>query len=513
MAAPTPERRVAGRYELQAPLGRGGMGVVWRAHDTVLGREVALKEVVFPATLPAAERGAARARLLREARAAARLNHPGAVTLYDVVQDQGHPVIVMELVGAPTLAELVRRSGPLPPARVAELGAQLAEALEAAHRAGIVHRDVKPGNVMVPADGPAKLADFGVASLQGDPRLTTTGLVLGSPAYMAPEQASGEPSGPEADLWALGATLYYAVEGEPPFDRGGSIPTLAAVVNDDPRPARRAGPLAPVLLALLDKDPAARPTGPELRRRLAAAAGDEVTSPATLPAQAPPAPPPPRPAAAAPIDLSGARRRPRRLPGVLVGVVVLALLLGGLAALLRAGADRGDRGDRGGATATTRAAGGQGQGPGSGQAAAGWRSFTSRAGAWTAAAPPGWTVNLRGGTAEVAEPGGGRRAFTVRSRDPANPLPQASRDYRDYARRHLPGFQQLRFDERASYAGQRAVVFEYLTVQDGRQVHVSHVNFVGRRWGYNVMFTAPAGQWDASQALARQFERGFRTLG
>ncbi|HYY80221.1 MAG TPA: hypothetical protein VFD04_13715, partial [Actinomycetes bacterium] len=201
-----------------------------------------------------------------------------------------------------------------------------------------------------------------------------------------------------------------------------------------------------------------------------------------------------------PPDLSGARRRPRRLPAVLVGVAVLGLL-GGLAAALRPGADRGGGG---GPTATSRSAAGA------------WRSFSSQAGAWTASVPPGWKVNLRGGgggTAEVAEPGGGRRAFTVRSRDPANPLPQASRDYRDYARRHLPGFQQLRFDERASYAGQRAVVFEYLTVQDGRQVHVSHVNFVGRRWGYNVMFTAPAGQWDASQALARQFEQAFRTLG
>jgi eukaryotic-like serine/threonine-protein kinase len=261
-------RLIANRYALVAPLGRGGMGVVWRAQDSVLGREVAIKEVVFPPTLAEQERRPARARVLREARAAARLNHPAAVTLYDVVQDQGGTFIVMELVNAPTLAELVRHSGPLPVERVAELGAQLAGALEAAHQAGIVHRDVKPGNVMVAERGPAKLADFGIASLQGDPQLTSTGLVIGSPAYMAPEQAKGEASGPAADFWALGATLFYAVEGEPPFDRGSSIATLTAVVNDPPRRPQRAGPLAPLLTALLAKDPSARPTGPALRAEL-----------------------------------------------------------------------------------------------------------------------------------------------------------------------------------------------------------------------------------------------------
>ena len=261
---------VADRYLLQAQLGRGGMGVVWRAHDTVLGRAVAVKEVELPATLPETERRAAEARVMWGARAAARLNHPGAVTVYDVVHDQGHTFVVMELVGAPTLAELVGAGGPLPPGRVAEIGGQLAGVLEAAHAAGIVHRDVKPGNVMVPEDGGVKLADFGVASLQGDPQLTVTGLVLGSPAYLAPEQASGQPSGPPADFWALGATLFYAVEGEPPFDTGALVPTLAAVVNEDPRPLRRAGQLAPVIKALLAKDPAARPSAPKLRDWLGA---------------------------------------------------------------------------------------------------------------------------------------------------------------------------------------------------------------------------------------------------
>jgi eukaryotic-like serine/threonine-protein kinase len=287
MSAPAPERLVVNRYALRAPLGRGGMGVVWRAQDLVLGREVAVKEVMFPPDLPEEERRPAQARVMREARAAARLNHPGAVTLYDVVQDRGGTFIVMELVDAPTLADLVRSEGPLPVERVAEIGAQVASALEAAHAAGIVHRDVKPGNVMVGGRGTAKLADFGIASLQGDPQLTSTGLVIGSPAYMAPEQARGEESGPPTDFWALGATMFYAVEGEPPFDRGTSIATLAAVVNEPPRSPHRAGPLAPLLTALLAKDPAARPSGPELRAALERLVTRSASPTEILPAHGP----------------------------------------------------------------------------------------------------------------------------------------------------------------------------------------------------------------------------------
>src|SRR4029450_5278814 len=265
MAGPGAGRVIADRSVLTPPVGRGGMGVVWRAQDRVLGRQVAVKEVVFPPTMADEERRPAQARVMREARAAARLNHPGAVTLYDVVQDQGGTFIVMELVEAATLADLVQAQGPLAPERGAELGRQLASALEAAHGVGIVHRDVKPGNVMVAADGRVKLADFGVASLQGDPQLTSTGLGIGAPAYRAPGRAGGEARGRPVDFWGLGATLFYAVEGEPPFDRGTSLATLAAVVNEPPPAPGRAGAPARLVGALLAKDPAARPSGPEVR--------------------------------------------------------------------------------------------------------------------------------------------------------------------------------------------------------------------------------------------------------
>ena len=265
-------RRIANRYELTDELGHGGMGVVWRATDTLLGRQVALKEVDLPRGVGATEREGLRARVSREARAAARLSHPGVVTVYDIAHDGGQDFIVMELVSAPTLEELVRTGGPLAPERAARLGLGLLDALEAAHRAGIVHRDLKPKNVMVRQDGATKLADFGIASVQGDPRLTATGLVVGSPAYMAPEQVEAEAVSPATDLWALGATLWFAVEGQPPFG-GGEFQTLSAIVNGQPRRPERLGPLTPVLARLLVKDPAGRATPAQLRPLLRQVAG------------------------------------------------------------------------------------------------------------------------------------------------------------------------------------------------------------------------------------------------
>jgi hypothetical protein len=356
MAASADRRLIAGRYALGAALGRGGMGVVWRAEDVLLDRPVAVKEVELPAGLPDQERAVVRDRALREARAAARLNHPSVVTLHDVVEATGRLFLVMELVDAPTLRDLVARGGPLRPAAAARIGLDLLGALAAAHRAGIVHHDVKPANVMVPAGAAAKLADFGIASLE-DTQRTLTGAAFGSLPYVAPEQAMGGRGGPPADLWGLGATLWFAVEGVPPFDRGGPAATLAAILHDPPGDPRRAGPLGPVLLALLGKDPGYRPTAPVLHRLLEplAAAEPGPTVPlqptAPLPAEGPGWPPAagqplpagagPAPAWGSPAGLSpAAAARGRPAPGVrprrrwgrrLLGGVVLLAVLGVLA--------------------------------------------------------------------------------------------------------------------------------------------------------------------------------------
>ena len=266
---------VDGRYEVREPLGRGGFGVVWRARDLLLERDVAVKEIRFPGVLDDTEQAQLREKVLREARAAARLNHPGAVTVFDVVEDDGRPVIVMELVEAPTLAQMVERHGPLSPAHAASIGLAVLETLAAAHAVGIVHRDVKPANVMVEESGRVRLADFGIAAILDDPKVTTSGAIAGSPCYMAPEQALNERVGPAADLWSLAATLYLAVEGEPPFDKGSVIPTMTSIVQDPPRPYRRAGPLAPVLTDLLVKDPDRRLDAGALRARLQALAVSE----------------------------------------------------------------------------------------------------------------------------------------------------------------------------------------------------------------------------------------------
>ncbi|MEP6695966.1 MAG: serine/threonine-protein kinase [Pseudonocardiales bacterium] len=251
----TPGRTIGGRYALQSTIGAGGMGTVWRAFDVVLRREVAVKEVLLPPGVPPAERVMLCERTLREAKAAASLNVASVVTIYDVVEEDDRPWIVMELLEARSLAEIIRTDGPLPPEAVADVGVQVIGALSAAHRAGILHRDVKPGNILVAAGGRATLTDFGVARTTGDSALTSTGLLLGSPCYISPERARGREPGPASDLWSLGATLFAAVEGHPPYDLGDPLPTLTAIVTDPPAPFHRAGPLTEVLTGLLEKDP------------------------------------------------------------------------------------------------------------------------------------------------------------------------------------------------------------------------------------------------------------------
>ncbi|MET8146957.1 protein kinase, partial [Actinoplanes sp. NPDC005259] len=269
----SPPLVVADRYRLVAPLGQGGMGRVWRATDVVLHREVAIKELVPPPGLTPDERREMRERSLREARAIARLNNINVVRVFDVLRTDADPWIVMEYVPSRSLQDTLAADGPFNPVRAAEIGLGVLNALRAAHRAGVVHRDVKPGNVLIGEDGRVVLTDFGLATVPGDPNVTRTGLVLGSPAYIAPERARDGSAGPGADLWSLGATLYAAVEGASPFARPSAIATLAALATENPPPARNAGPLKPVLNGLLRKDPAHRINAEEAERLLLRATG------------------------------------------------------------------------------------------------------------------------------------------------------------------------------------------------------------------------------------------------
>ncbi|WP_243866759.1 serine/threonine-protein kinase [Actinophytocola oryzae] len=326
------ERVVAGRYSLVREIGRGGMGIVWLAEDRTIGRRVAIKELHLPDDVDPAERTVFEERVLREARAAGRLNDPGVVTVFDVVRESGTTFIVMELIQAPTLAQLVEQRGPLPQGAVTRLAEQLLSALEVAHAAGVVHRDVKPSNIMVTPNGRVKLTDFGIAQSTDDPRLTTSGILVGSPVYMAPERLRGHDADAGSDLWSLGAVLFFAVEGYDAFERSSTAASMNAILNEVPFLSRCHGPLAAVVTGLLNTHPRARPTAAQVRGLLAQATH---TPPAGLTAPVPGHPgtaryqPPPR------------RRRTR--PTVVLAVVLaVALLAGGY--LLRVATEPADTG-------------------------------------------------------------------------------------------------------------------------------------------------------------------------
>jgi hypothetical protein len=266
---PAGGRLVAGRYRIVGELGRGGIGVVWRAEDLVIGRQVALKELRVPPGLSTAEHAVFTERVLREARTAGRLSDPSIVTVYDVVPADGSMFIVMELVTATTLAQLLDRNGPLPAAQVAQIALRVLSALDTAHQAGIVHRDVKPSNIMLLPDGRVKLADFGIAQAMDDPSLTGTGGVMGSPGYMAPELFHGSAPTAAGDLWSLGATLFHLVEGQSPFQRDTTAATIHAIMYSQPTLERCTGPLADVVTGLLAQSPEDRLTAAGAREVLA----------------------------------------------------------------------------------------------------------------------------------------------------------------------------------------------------------------------------------------------------
>ncbi|MFD7260986.1 serine/threonine-protein kinase [Streptomyces sp. NPDC059874] len=259
---------LAGRYRLVVPIGRGGMGKVWRAQDELLHRTVAVKELTAGLYVSQADRDVMHARTQKEARAAARIQHPSVVTVHDVLEHDDRPWIVMEYIDGPSLADAAKEAGRIEPREAARIGLHVLGALRAAHAVGVLHRDVKPGNVLLAKDGRVLLTDFGIAAIEGDSSITRTGEIVGSIDYLAPERVTGGTPGTASDLWSLGATLYTAVEARSPFRRTSPISSLQAVVNDEPPALRQAGALGSVITALLRKDPADRPSVEEAERML-----------------------------------------------------------------------------------------------------------------------------------------------------------------------------------------------------------------------------------------------------
>jgi serine/threonine protein kinase len=536
MTPPHAQTRLIGdRYRLEEAIGRGGMGTVWRGHDEVLGRPVAIKEVRFPPELGEQEQAELRQRTLREARATASLSHPNVVTTYDVVEEDGLPYIVMELLDARSLSDILREDGPLPPHRVAQIGLEMLGALELSHRMGVVHRDVKPGNVLLTKDGRAILTDFGIATMAGDPALTSTGVVLGSPAYMSPERARGKKPGPEADMWSLGATLYSAAEGRPPYDGDNALGTLTSVISDPVEPPRVGGPLAEAILGLLEKEPAERMSIPQTRSLLEKAAVDRsVTAPTTtvaaaadldrasrteaLPVAAT-APPTPASDVAPPlwrdVDDPPPGGRPRSSAWVVIALLaVLAILVGlGWAAM------RDDPTNTPAADPTTSQSTKQTPSTSAPETSAaetqpagvpaGFTLYEDPTG-FSVAVPDGWEPVRNGSQVDFREPGGSRFLRVDQTDDPKADAKKDWEQQEKSVKKRLPNYERIQI-EAVDYRDYNAADWEF-TFGNG-PTHVLNRGMNTGDKGYALYFSSPDGQWDESQSIMATVFKTFQPAG
>jgi serine/threonine protein kinase len=570
MSTPEGGEVVADRYRLASLIGQGGNGAVWRAQDTLLGRAVAVKRIEIPPQLNEAEGAKLRRKVLHEARACARLTHPGAVTVFDVVEDTGRPCIVMELVEAPSLSELVQEQGPLSPAQTADLGLHLLDTLRAAHRQGIIHRDIKPGNILVPAAGLPKLADFGIASIVGEPGNTTSGLIPGSPAYMSPEQAGGGTVGVASDLWSLGAALYFAVEGVPPFIKLGALPTMVAIVNDEPRGPQLAGPLATALMALLTKDPQARPDAAraaELLQEALTARGpepdgrDAVVTTAPLPPvatqviSAPPprspppvwSPPPPRSAPpvrspppetpkARPVSSDGPPLRsppgpqpvrqpvpqrgpepatfkapPRTGPGptrrLPIGPILAVLVCVAALALVAVVFLRPPTGSRPSGQASPAPS------PSAAVAAAviprGWVNYTDPATGFVIAHPSTWTVVADGTRTDVRDPTSGTYLRVEHREPPGASAVGAWQDQEKSFTAQYPGYRRVQLAP-ATFDAFPGALWEFTYPAGSALLHAADLGFITGRYGFALYFQTRDADWQRLQPVFENFKRSFK---
>ncbi|MCW2896269.1 MAG: Calcium/calmodulin-dependent protein kinase type beta chain [Actinomycetia bacterium] len=541
MDATEPERLaeclLAGRYRLTAIIGKGGMGVVWQGHDELLDRDVAVKEIIWPPHLTEQEQQVACRRATREAQVAGRLSHRNVVRIYDIVQQDGHPCIVMEFLPYKSLREILNEEGPLPPARAAQIGLGVLGALSAAHAEGILHRDVKPANILVGPDGRVVLTDFGIARAADSPTLTADGAVLGSPSYIAPERARGGQSGAGApgDLWGLGASLYAAVEGHPPFERNSALATLTAVVADEPDQAKHAGPLEPVISGLLRKDPEQRLGAAEAERLLRRVAEPQplpIPAPVARPRPVVPGPWPPAPPSP---------RRSYRLLVTLAALVAAAAAVTGLAFALtsspgRQGASSGgsprpasSRGTSAAASpASSPSAGtsqpqappsspatasgnGTGSTAGYGSLPAGYYRFTNSTG-FSIGVPNGWQVSHQGHYVYLSDPSDSNIYLLIDQSDHPKPDPLADWEQQQANREgSYPGYRLISLRSVNYPQAEKAADWEFTYDRNGVLVHILNRNILANAsHAYALYWSTPESGWSADYHYFQAFAATFR---
>lgn len=484
-------RRIAGRYTLTEQIGRGGMGTVWRADDEVLGRQVAVKRLHARPELSADELATLYERTRREARSAARIAHPNVIVVHDVVDDDGRPCIVMEYVPGPTLAELLKDGRTLPYQEAARIGLDMVAALRAAHAAGVLHRDVKPGNVLLGAGDRIVLTDFGIAMTDGTSTLTKTGEMVGSIHYMAPERIRGLTPGTASDLWALGATLYQAVEGRPPFRRPTAMETAYAIAVDPLEPMKQAGPLEPLIEALLIKEPGERPTAQQTERALQTAWWGDAT--AELP---PPAPEltPVEPTA----DTGRGRRRGRK--GIIAGVLVLAAA--GTAFALHGSAASPPGHTTGRPTIT----------PSASPVPEGYHLVRDRQLGVSFPVPDDWKAGRRSAESVTYTDATGLAGLTIGVVDPAGPNPSTHfADIEANTKVNYPTYRRLRMQQ-TTFRQQPAAIWEFTFQGRVRVFRAVDLGF-GREGDreYDIYLSAPDAKWDTYRPVFDQARDGFVT--
>jgi eukaryotic-like serine/threonine-protein kinase len=498
-------RLVAGRYLLVERVGSGGMGTVWRAQDRLLGRHVAVKKLHIPPHLHDDEVHRLYERTRREARSAARITHPNVIVVHDVVDDEGLPCIVMEYIPSVTLSDVLKRRGALPAEEAARIGRAMAAALRAAHDAGVLHRDVKPANVLLGDDGRIVLTDFGIAMESGASSLTKSGELIGSIHYLAPERLRSTSSGPgpASDLWALGATLYQAVEGRHPFHRDTPIEIAYAIATDAHEPPRVAGELAPVIEGLLVKEPGQRMDVHEVERRLAEVTGART---ATLDPPTRRNPVDDTPASASARRGSGNRRR--TAVRAALAVTFAACLAGGALWWLEGGAGRQSQSPVAGAGASTPAAS---TGPTLPPVPAGYHLAKADSGI-SVPVQDGWTrKTLAGGEVGYIDPSGlvGLRVNVVEFGG-SDPLRHWRETEEDQTRRDNPGYERVRMAE-TTFRQRPAGYWEFTFDGRARTYRAAELAFAGTDGTqYVIYLSAPDAQWHTYRPVFDAAVKGVR---